>query len=365
MGKTTKAGYWFEGDHVECPPPKRPKKLTGTRFAAVLGLDPWKTPFQVWCEVTRSYEEPFVENIYTQTGKLLEPIIIQYIQDLYFPDLYRPEDVFGPDPFKSTWGDFFKRVPIFGGMWDALSDGENPPECVIEIKTTKRHADWDNGAPDHQALQGALYAYHKGSPTVLMVGALLEDKDYAEIETFLASGSPPEDFQGWRPSDKNVTTDMFDIVDRYPEFDSMIDYATNWWNSHVVTGISPPFDERRDANFLAAMRTNKITPTKNIETLLTEADQLLTEINDHKSLIAPAETRLKEVQELIKKAAIPKFREDDTKVELEGNEYVWIVTKSVRTSIDRNALESDGLLEKYQTVTETYTLRNSKKETNT
>lgn len=35
---------WLNGNRIQIVPPKRPKKLTGTRFAAVMGLNAWTTP---------------------------------------------------------------------------------------------------------------------------------------------------------------------------------------------------------------------------------------------------------------------------------------------------------------------------------
>ena len=44
----------------------------------------------------------------------------------------------------------------------------------------------------------------------------------------------------------------------------------------------------------------------------------------------------------------------DTKVELSGNKFTWTVSKSETASINKKALEADGLLEKYQTVKPQY-----------
>ncbi len=52
---------WLDGNKIQIIPPKRPKKLTGTRFATILGLNPWSTPFEIWCEVallTKSRNSP-------------------------------------------------------------------------------------------------------------------------------------------------------------------------------------------------------------------------------------------------------------------------------------------------------------------
>ena len=37
---------WLD-NKIQIVPPKRPKKLTATRFATILGLNPWSTPFEV------------------------------------------------------------------------------------------------------------------------------------------------------------------------------------------------------------------------------------------------------------------------------------------------------------------------------
>ena len=47
---------WLDGQRIQVVPPKKPKKLTGTRFASVLGLNRWSTPFEIWCACTRTYE---------------------------------------------------------------------------------------------------------------------------------------------------------------------------------------------------------------------------------------------------------------------------------------------------------------------
>ena len=97
---------WLETNQIKVDPPKRPKKCTGTRFASILDLDRWNTPFKTWCAITRTYEEPFVENKYTIAGKTIEPKIIDYLNKVcFFGDLKSPTDIYGKDYFKKTWGD--------------------------------------------------------------------------------------------------------------------------------------------------------------------------------------------------------------------------------------------------------------------
>ena len=38
---------FIDGNRIKVDPPKKPKKLTATRFATILGLNAWQTPFEV------------------------------------------------------------------------------------------------------------------------------------------------------------------------------------------------------------------------------------------------------------------------------------------------------------------------------
>ena len=171
---------WNEDKTITITPPAKPKKITGTRFAAIMGLNKWTSPFNAWCAITRTYEEPFEDTIYTIAGKTIEPKQAEYMKTAYFmSNLITPTDVYGEDYFKKTWGDFFRDIPIFGGMWDyLLVDKEGKPQTVLEMKTTKRSEDWVEDVPEYYALQAALYAYLLGVDDVIMVCSVLGEKDY-------------------------------------------------------------------------------------------------------------------------------------------------------------------------------------------
>ena len=75
---------WNDDGTITITPPARPKKCTGTRFAAIMGLNVWTTPFNAWCAITRTYEEPFEDTIYTLAGKAIEPKQAEYMKEKYF-----------------------------------------------------------------------------------------------------------------------------------------------------------------------------------------------------------------------------------------------------------------------------------------
>lgn len=330
---------WEDGKII-VDPPKRPKKITGTRFAAILGYNVWSSPFTTWCEITRTWEKPFEETKYTRAGKIIEPLQAAYIHDRYFIDVTSPSDVYGPDFFNKTYGDFFHDVKIFGGMWDYLLKDGKDTAAVFEMKTTKRSEDWQYDIPEYYALQAALYAYLLGVDRVYMVCSFLEEKDYDHPENYI-------------PSPDNTIVRDFRLSERYPDFQKYIDAALAWWDAHVLTGISPEYDEKKDEEALTALRKNSLSPETDIQELIAEAEALMKEISDVSAEIEEAEKRLKTLKDLIKNYLSQNFREGDRKVEVTGPGYVWTLSKTPSVSIDKDRLKQDGLLEKYSTTTQT------------
>lgn len=333
----------WKDQHIEIDPPKRPKKMTATRFAAVLGLNPWASPFETWCAITRTYEEPYSDTIYTAAGKAIEPKQIAYMRDAYLMDnLATPTDVYGKDYFNKTYGDFFHDVPIFGGMWDSLlTDEKGNVETVLEFKTTKRSEDWLEDIPEYYALQAALYAWMLGCDDVIMICSFLSDQDYEAPEAY-------------EPNADNTITRVFKVSQRYPDFAEKVEKAKAWWNTYVVTGISPDFDEKRDAEILKALRTNNLSPDTDIVALIQEGEALKAELDAAAAEMAEKEKRLKTITAMVKEQALSQFRDGDKKVEIKGSKYVWAVSRSETTAIDKDAMQADGVLEKYQKTSPTF-----------
>lgn len=333
---------------IEIEPPKKPKKITGTRLAAILGHNKWSTPFETWCAITRTYEKPFEDSIYTVAGKVIEPKITEYLSRRYFMDLKTPEDVYGKDFFKKTFGDFYGHVKVFGGMWDALGE-----DYIVEIKTTKRAEDWKNEPPLNYMLQGALYAWLSGYDEVLMVCAFLEDEDYEH----------PEDFT---PTIENVYLHRFKISERFPNFeDDVIRPATLWWHEYVEKGVSPEWDEKKDAEILKALRTNIVKDTDDGDRPLSELVQEYEIITEdiarlrERYGIDDLEKLAKDMSELIKTRLVSQFREGDKTVKYGSARSTYTVTRADRLSIDTKALKAEqpGVYDAYVRTSTTYTLK--------
>lgn len=334
---------FISGNRIKVDPPKKPKKLTATRFATILGLNAWATPFNAWCAITRTYEEPFEDTVYTIAGKVIEPKVIEYLNDVMFMDIKSPTDVYGPDYFKKTWGDFFPDRKELGGMWDAIGD-----DFVVEIKTTKRAEDWSEDVPIYYKLQAALYAYLLGFDNVVVTVSFLEDKDYANPELF-------------EPSYKNTKIYEFKLSEAFPTFEERyVNPALLFWKEHVETGISPEYDEKRDAEILKVLRKNTIEPDdKGIAKLIAEADRLQAAIDKAEARLEEKKKRLKEIDKVVKEYMSGQFRDGDKKVEIAGKKYTWTLTRTVRKSVDSAALKEAGIYEDYLKESETLTLKKS------
>lgn len=340
---------FLQDGRIKVDPPKKPKKLTATRFATIMNLNKWATPFSAWCEMTRTYEAPFEDTIYTIAGKVIEPKICHYLRSRYFMDIKSPTDVYGEDYFKKTWGDFFGHVEALGGMWDFLGD-----DFIVEVKTTKRVEDWLNpytgkaDPPIYYKLQACLYAYLLGFDDVVMTCSFLEDKDYSNPELF-------------EPNVNNTVVIEFKVSEEFPNFkEDYIDPALEFWNNHVLTGISPTFDEKRDAEILKVLRKNTVEPTdKDIAKLIAEGEKLQASIDKDEAKLKPKRDRLKEIDDQVKKYMSSQFRDGDKKVEIPGKKYTWTLSRSERNGLDSTALKKElpDVFGKYVKKTEVLTLK--------
>ena len=183
-----------------------------------------------------------------------------------------------------------------------------------------------------------------------MTCSFLTDADYTNPEAFV-------------PTVNNTVVIEFKVSEAFPTFkESYVEPALKFWKNHVLTGISPEFDEKKDAEILKVLRKNIVEPDDNdISELMAEADEIQAEIDTVEVTLAAKKKRLKEIDELIKKYMSDQFRDGDKKVEITGSKYTWTLTKSERTSLDSTTLKKElpDVFGKYSKKTEIYSLKKS------
>ncbi|MEL7609519.1 MAG: YqaJ viral recombinase family protein [Bacillota bacterium] len=320
-------------------PPGRVKKITGTRFAAILGLNPWSSPFEAWCDMTGVYKIPFEENQYTAAGKAIEPIVISYLDKRYY---FGKGLLQGPEAwFKKTKDqmryDHFPEQPIFGGMWDARTK-----TAVYELKTSKRVEDWYKRGvfcpPEYYKLQGALYAYLMGLDEFRLVLTILEDKDYANPAAFV-------------PTPENTIVKKFSLAAEFPEFAAKLDACLAWCDRHIAGAVSPEWDpaKKNDVEIMKALTTAHVPMSKGediVAELIRRIEPLQARIEAVSSDIAEDEKTLKTLKDQLKSELEGRMKESDKKIQAEGSEYVFEVSRTA-PGLDTERLKKDGIYEQY------------------
>ena len=326
----------------------KPKKITGTRFASILGLNAWNTPFATWCDMTKLYKEPFEDTIYTIAGKAIEPKILKYLnEEEYKGQIVDPQTYFGRN-FKKMQYDFYPDEPIFGGMWDALLIGKNGPRAVIEVKTTKRAEDWEHDVPLYYKMQAMLYAYLTGVKYYIFAVAFLEDKDYENPDAFIANSD-------------TVKLIPFDL-DR-AEVEQKMKWALKWYNDHVLGLTSPEFDEKKDVDILKELRTNRVETSESIEDYLDIIDVVRPQVEEKEKELKPLADRLKKAEDALKSELEKKFTDQDKTVSIKTNLYEFKVSRTIKKEkvFDEAKFKEDHpeLWEQYQSEQEKVTVRKS------
>lgn len=213
-----------------------PKKISGTNFGVILGVNTFSTPFQAWCDMMKVYKKPFVETDEMRAGKEIEHKQAAYIKEKYgLVGLTSPAEKYGENYFIRTRGDFFPMEDYFQGMWDFINvdPTTNKTTSIIEMKTTKEKnkEKWKEQIPPYYMLQTALYTYLSKIDKFVVVATFLKPEDYENPVAF-------------KPNDENTIVRPFKLSENMPNFyEYYVKPAQLWWDKYIVTGVSPEYDE--------------------------------------------------------------------------------------------------------------------------
>lgn len=171
---------------------ERRKVIGGTDLAAIMGLNPYKSPWDVWADKTGQVE-PEPENQAMKMGRMLEPVV----RALY-------EERHG-----ATIAPGFLKDPRYhvGGTPDALTDA-----TVIDFKTTKGFVfrSWQGIIPTHYWAQLQCYMFLTGARNGVLA-VLVDGRDYHELHCVY---------------DAEWT-------------DGAVRDAKAWWERHIIDGQEP------------------------------------------------------------------------------------------------------------------------------
>ena len=275
---------------------ERSKGIGGSDMAAVMGLNPWKTPYEVWLEKTGRVK-PWEGNEKTRIGNAIEDFCAaQYTA-------YTGSKVRKVNGFRRC-----DTVPVIGGSIDRMilgKDGEKPG--ILEMKnvsTESWNGTFKNGIPDYYYIQMQVYM-------------LVFKANYAHLWVFVGG----ERFE------------KFEVLRSNEVIGKIIEAANNFWFEYVLRDTPPPVTAKSD---LAVKY-----PTEKVAADFVKADETITElVNDLaycKSAIKEFEAKKEDLE-----LRIMDYIGEKEELRDEAGEKVlatWKVT--YRNSLDQKAFKAE------------------------
>ena len=345
--------YGDNRDNIIISPPKQTLRITGHRLSSVLGLNKYQSPFGAWAEITKLVKLPFEDTKYTIAGKAIEPKLIDYMKT-QLPNIVSIEDYYGNVFDEYRYNNFKDESNIFGGVIDAVStlNDKKTITAIVECKTSSKPQDWANDMiPVDYLLQGALYSYMKGLKEIIFVCVFLDELDYAH----------PEEVKITKDNTiiriRQLDDLVFDINGKYMNIEDCMQYAKEWWEKYIVTGVSPTFDEKLDKEYLDIIRATDATQDNDLLKVCDDAFKLAQEIKEAKIVngIDEMEKRLELLETSIKKEMIDKTIDN-------CGAYSLSHKVSYKFDEDTFSKEHEDLYKEYLSENESYTLTKKKGE---
>lgn len=287
---------------------RRRGSIGGSEISAVLGINPYVSPVDIYLEKT-GRKEPFKGSLTTKRGNYLEPLVAEEYARTTGYDVKMPIDM--------TWQEspnviivdddailLHPHYPFLRATADRFAFTPFGTVILAEIKTavgwgTKK---FENGVPEYYRLQAiwnrGIAAFHIGMlEDTCQIPVLLDDK-----------------------------YDCFDVEFNQSEFDMMVDRAIKFWNNHILADIPPSVSSIEDCKALFVDTDGTIVDAD--EGLL----DLVTALAEIKENIALAESETTSTKVAIKR--LEEFYEQkelELRASLGASQYVKFKGKNLIT----------------------------------
>lgn len=270
---------------------ERRRGLGGSDIAAILGLSPFKTAYQIYQEKRKEVED-WQGNETTDWGKRMEPAIRQWYSDTTGRNVYLPEKII-----------YNEKYPFMLASIDGFTDDSRG----VEIKTARSGKGWGepgtNEIPDYYAVQCHHYMIVTGFPVF-------------DVPVSIMGGSP----QLYEvPADKEI-------------HEMIIDACAEFWQ-RVVDGNPPDPISYADA----VARFGKVKSDGSI----IATDELLHSIQGLRNIRAKIK-EFEDVEETLRaKLIIALGDHADTLIDSSGNTLVTYKLSNGRKSFDGKRFEKE------------------------
>lgn len=270
----------------------RSKGLGGSDMAAIMGLNPWKTPYQVWLEKTgrvKSTEETEKMTI----GKEIEDFVASQYTRITGRKTRRV------NKFKTS-----DLYPFIGGSVDRIFQDEEHGLGILEMKNVSSESfrnTFAGGVPDYYFIQVQTYM-------------LVFKAQIAELFVFVGG----ERFE------------VFRIARNEQVIDAIVKSAKNFWEFHIKEDIAPPAQNKEDMKIM--FPAGKTDPN---------AKPANEDVFDWVQELAQIKREIKEREELKEKLELQIMQDmGEYETLVDGNDKPLVTWKSqLRTDLDKKALK--------------------------
>lgn len=187
----------------------RSKGIGGSEITAVMGLDPYRTPYTLW-EIKTGRVAGFEGNKYTMMGNYLEPVVADIFQNETGLECYtKKQEHFSHPDYPHLLGTPDRFVKLKGGG-----------EGVLEIKTTQKRISRED--------------INEG-------GAL---NWYFQLQWYMGITGKKTGFLAWLCS--GVDFDYVQVDFNAEIFSDMVEAGDRFWRENVLADIAPPPINKED-----------------------------------------------------------------------------------------------------------------------
>lgn len=178
----------------------RNKFIGGSDVAAILGINRYRTPYEVWDE-KKNGNRPFSGNQFTEWGTKLEPVIVDHFAQTHGVNVTNRNDRY-----------ISGSISFLGCHPDGIAE-INGQKCLIECKTVGSNAfkHWSNELPLEYYCQVQHNMFVTGCQKAYFICLVLDDRNYFEIEVNFDS----------------------EFVKKQNE------YLSKWWETYIVGSETP------------------------------------------------------------------------------------------------------------------------------
>lgn len=273
----------------------RRKGIGGSDVAAILGVSPWRTPLDVWLDKTgRREPEDISERPYVRFGTVMEPYVGEEYKKAHPERTVRRLNAVCRSkerPWAQASLDYEERDPELG--WG-----------VLEIKTARSDADWEDGVPLYYQTQVMHYLTVTG-------------RRFADVAVLFRDSCEVRDYR--------IVPDEEDLA-------AIEDAVDTFWADYVDADVAPAVMDRESGDSLIALHGTGDGLEQAEDN--TEADEAIDAYLDAKQAEADAKAR-KDAAAMRLKGLIGSRKGIVT----DTSRVTWV--RSLRGRLDTTALKRD------------------------